>query len=82
MLNLNFDEKNDILYLKIGNTGNSYGDEESNGIVILHDFFTEEVTGYTIFDFKKRYNDNSIWALPLPKDIDFNIIAKSIQKQS
>lgn len=72
MLNLNLDRKNDILYIKINSTNNSYGDETENGVVILKDLEDDNVTGITIFDFIKRYKENKIKDLNLPIQIDFN----------
>lgn len=71
MLNLDLDRKNDILYIKINDTSNSYGDEAENGIVILKDFFNNKITGVTIFDFLKKSKENRIQDLNLPIDIDF-----------
>jgi len=71
MLNLNLDRKNDILYLGISNTDNSYGSEIANGLIILHDIQTDDITGITIFDFLKRYREGTLNKLPLPIKIDF-----------
>lgn len=72
MLNLDLDRKNDILYIKINDTSNSYGDEVENGVVILKDIEDDEVTGVTIFDFLQKYKDGRIKKLKLPVNIDFN----------
>lgn len=72
MLNLSLDRKNDILYIKINSTNNSYGDETENGVVILKDLEDDNITGITIFDFVKRYKENRIKDLKLPIHIDFN----------
>ena len=71
MLNLNLDKRNDILYLGISDTRNSYGDEICNGLVILHDLQSDAITGITIFDFSKRCQDGSLYGLPIPITIDF-----------
>ena len=71
MLSLNYDKKHDVLYISIGAPKPSYGDEEKSGVVILRDINTDEITGITIFDFKKRLESNSLNVLDLPINIDF-----------
>lgn len=71
MLSLNFDLQNDILYIGLGDRSFSYGDETPEGVVILHDLTTEEITGITILDFKKKYLQNRLPSLHLPISIDF-----------
>lgn len=46
---VNYDEQNDVLYVKIASTDNSYGTESPDGIVTLRDVNTDEITGFTIF---------------------------------
>ena len=72
MLNLNYDQKNDILYLGFADKSNSYGDEIEDGFVVMRDILTEKITGFTIFDFKKRYNDNTLANIPIPISVDFD----------
>lgn len=50
---INYDSRNDILYIKFKPTDNSYG-TENNNIVTLRDLDTDEITGYTVFG---RRND-------------------------
>lgn len=80
-LRFNYDKKNDILYISIGAPKPSYGDELEEGIVIRKDFTTDEITGITIFDFRKRLenNDTHLEHLPLPerlKDYDVKTLLK------
>ena len=70
MLNLSFDAKNDILYIKINDMHNSYGDEIENGLVVFYDMDDESITGVTIFDFIKRLNEGKMKHLKLPCSID------------
>lgn len=72
MLNLNYDKKFDVLYISIGDPKQSYGEENTPGLVILKDIITNEITGVTIFDFKKRLNENTLKDLDLPIKIDFS----------
>lgn len=55
MLDMDWDKTRDILYIRLGDTSNSKGDEKENGLIILKDIKTKEVTGITIFNFAKRY---------------------------
>lgn len=71
-LTVNWDKKHDVLYLKINDTKNSYGDETKDGVVILRDMCTDAITGITIFDFVKKCKDGSVDNLELPIAINFN----------
>ncbi|CDA90810.1 hypothetical conserved protein [Firmicutes bacterium CAG:238] len=72
MLNLDWDKRYDILYIRISDTSNSYGDEVENGLVILRDMEDETITGVTIFDFVKRYNAGTLESLKIPININFD----------
>lgn len=50
---INYDSKFDVLYYTWGDTSNSYGDEDNDGIVSIRDMDSDEIQGYTIFNFKK-----------------------------
>lgn len=78
MLKINYDTKFDILYISIGNPPFSYGDESIPGLVILKSIETDELTGITIFDFKKKVNNKTIDDIEIPITIDINSIAKHI----
>jgi hypothetical protein len=41
------------LYYTVGDTSNSYGDENDNGIVFIKDMDSDEIRGYTIMNFQK-----------------------------
>lgn len=69
---VNWDKKHDVLYLKIDDTKNSYGDETKEGVVILRDMCTDAITGITIFDFIKKCKDGSVENLDLPIAINFD----------
>ena len=53
---IDYDKKFDVLYCKIANTDNSYGDEIDSNIVLLRDIETDTVTGITIMGYKKFVN--------------------------
>ena len=50
---IDYDSKFDVLYYTWGDTSNSYGDEDDDGRVSLKDFDSDEVRGYTVFNFKR-----------------------------
>jgi hypothetical protein len=56
---IKYDAEYDVLYLTLGNTANSYGDEEPDNIITLRDFDTDDVTGYTIMNFKRICENGS-----------------------
>lgn len=68
-VDVSYDNVFDVLYLKFKSTSNSYGDETIDYLVIFKDIDTDEITGLTIFDFKKLYDR---------KDKIISIIAKYI----
>ena len=65
MLNLNYDNRYDILYVGISDKKNSIGDEEYDGLLVLRDIQSNNITGLTIFDFFERYKTNRLPAFPL-----------------
>lgn len=79
MLKLNYDNKFDILYISIGEPVPSYGNEDIPGLVVLKNIVTDELAGVTIFDFKKRVNNNTINDLDMPIEIDISRICNISQ---
>jgi uncharacterized protein YuzE len=71
MLNLNYDNDFDVLYIRISKNKNSYGDEGIPGIVMMRDIATDEITGVTIFGYKRMLDNGSLYHLNLPINIDF-----------
>lgn len=53
---IDYDSKYDVLYYTFGDTSNSYGEEGDNGIVSIKDIISDEILGYTIFNFKQICN--------------------------
>ena len=67
MINLNYDNKFDVLYIGLGNEEyrkNSLADEEYNGLVVMRDENTDNITGLMIFGFKDKYLKNTIPVFP------------------
>lgn len=75
---INYDSDNDILYLSFAEPKPSYGEEKYEGVIFRYDFITEELSGITIFDFKKKMQDNYFSQLDIPQNIDFKSIEQII----
>lgn len=50
---IDYDKTYDVMNLVLGDTSNSYGDEDLGDIVIMKDMDTDAITGYTIMNFSK-----------------------------
>ena len=72
MMQVHLDRKNDILYLCIYDCSNSYGDESDEGVIVLRDMDTDQITGITIMDFLQHYRKRDLNKLSLPVNIDFS----------
>ncbi|OGO90296.1 MAG: hypothetical protein A2Y17_12045 [Clostridiales bacterium GWF2_38_85] len=75
-LQIDFDSRNDVLYIGFGNRRRSYDDEDDNGIITLKNMDSDIITGVTILDFKKKLLNKSLYNLlkNFPFDIDNDII--------
>lgn len=74
MLKLNYDNKHDILYILLSDSKNSLGDEEYDGLVVMRDETTDEITGLTIFGFIDKYQRDVLPTLPDEINIDFDML--------
>ena len=66
----------DILYVKLKDSYDTYVVEKTKGVLINHDYTTKEITGFDIWDFKKRMENKEHLTLPIP--VDFNSIYNSL----
>nr|DAV54221.1 MAG TPA: Protein of unknown function (DUF2283) [Caudoviricetes sp.] len=55
-----YDKKFDVLYIALGDRSNSYGDDSEGNVIYLKDIDTDELTGITIMNFKKKYIENKL----------------------
>lgn len=55
-----YDQKFDVLYIALGDRRNSYGDDSDGKVIYLKDIDTDELTGITIMNFKKKVFSNSL----------------------
>jgi len=74
-LSYTYDRGNDILYLSFGAPRPSYCDDVSEGVLARYDMETDELTGYTIIDFRKRYLANDPELLGSPIQFDYSSVA-------
>lgn len=70
---INYDEKFDILYFNISDTSNSYGDQIDKHLILLKDMMTDEITGVTIYGYKKYFVANEIEKKKLSQFIELPI---------
>ena len=59
-IGFDYDKKFDVLYIALGDRSNSYGDDSDGNVIYLKDIDTDELTGITIMNFKKRYIENKL----------------------
>lgn len=68
--NINYDSKNDVLYISFGDPRPSYAETYDDGIYVRYDMDTDELSGITIVDFTKRAKE--LKDLHLPGNINFD----------
>lgn len=51
---IDYDEKQDVLYVAIGDKTNSYGDDSEDDVLVMRDFDTDRITGFTILSIAKK----------------------------
>ena len=71
-----YDKRYDVLYYKLTESDNSYGDEDEDNIVIMKDIDTDEVTGITIMNFLNLYKYNINKLDSIKRYIDINNVYK------
>ena len=58
----------------LSDSKNSLGDEEYDGLVVMRDENTDEITGLTIFGFFDKYQNDLLPVLPGEININFDMI--------
>lgn len=69
-VNFEYNSMYDILYIKLEETSDSYGDEEIRGIIINYDYDTDKIVGADIWGFKRRMKNHEVIKLPVDVDLD------------
>ena len=59
-IGFDYDKRFDVLYIALGDRSNSYGDDYDGNVIYLKDIDTDELTGITIMNFKKKYIENKL----------------------
>ena len=65
-LKFKYDRDADVLYCSFGEPRPALSVEVSHGVVVRHDPETEEVVGFTVVDFFKRFAERPEEAVPVP----------------
>jgi hypothetical protein len=63
-MNIDYDRRFDTLYIALGNTSNSYGDDSLGDIILMRDMATDDITGITILSFLKKCHAHTFPKLP------------------
>lgn len=67
---INYDAKNDILYVSMGKPVPSICEEKEEGILIRRDIETGKITGVTILDYKYRIKNKE--KINIPKEFNLS----------
>lgn len=59
-----YDSRHDTLYVAFAPKNNSYGDDSQAGIILMRDIETDDITGFTILSFLKKWKSQSLPKLP------------------
>jgi len=74
-IKFSYDRESDVLYSYIDKPRPAFGEEEESGIIIRYDMTTNEIVGFTIINYSRRFHrDMTIphfpgLALPTPESI-------------
>lgn len=75
---INYDSTNDILYVRLTDSKNVYGDEEPDNLVFFRDLDTDEFVGITILDYMQMFKSDDSRLSYVPSCIDLNSITRSL----
>lgn len=78
---INYDERFDVLYLRLHKKDSVYGDENDTGVVTLRRVDDDTVAGMIVYDFRKQYMDGvlNLDGLPIPIDENLPDIARILK---
>lgn len=63
-MKVNYDKRYDTLYVAFADKSNSYGDDTVDGLIVMRDLTTDEITGLTILRFLSKYREGDLPVLP------------------
>lgn len=73
---IDYEKNDDVLYLRLKYSEDSYGDEEESDIIINRDYNSEELLSVEIWGFKKRMESHE--TIKIPINIDLKEIYESL----
>lgn len=73
---VNYDSEFDVLHYSIRNADNSRAVEDYGNVEVFRDFDTNEITGYTVFNFKRICEMHSGEYQTLTKLFDVNRVVE------
>lgn len=73
---VDYDSIFDVLHYAVGNGDNSRAVEDYGNVEVFRDFDTDEITGYTVFNFKSICETRSEEYQTLTKLFDVNQVAE------
>ena len=68
---IDYDSRFDTLYVALGDKSNSYGDDSADDIILMRDMDTDEITGFTVLSFLRKYARAALPKLPQHLNISF-----------
>jgi uncharacterized protein YuzE len=69
-MSIEYNSMYDILYVRIKESSDTYGDEKIPGIVLNYDYETDEIVGFDIWDFKLRMRNKEHIILPAQIELE------------
>ena len=66
---MTFDSKYDILNIALCDDGNSIGSEEYEGLVVMRNYDTGEITGFMLYGFIEKYKVRKMPKFPSEVEI-------------
>jgi hypothetical protein len=79
MIRTTYDREYDYLNVFLIEDASSYVDESYDGIEVLRDISSKEITGLIIWDFLTRYKNRTLYSVKFPVDIDVDVLARTIR---
>lgn len=68
---VDYDSRFDTLYVAVGDKSNSYGDEDLEGIILMRDMETDDITGFTVLSFFRKLSLKALPKLPQSLNLSF-----------
>jgi hypothetical protein len=79
MIRTTYDREYDYLNVFFVEDASSYVEESYDGIEVLRDMSTKEITGLIIWDFLTRYKNRTLYSVKFPIELDVDALARTIR---